>query len=242
MNVSSGYGTMKVVHEASFEVNANEIVAVVGPNGSGKSTLIKSVFGLCDVHSGEIYLDEHNLRATPAYKINSLGLAYVPQTSNVFTNLNIRENLELGANSKDGKFVESRIGEVSQMFPLLKERANQLTGSLSGGERQMVAIARALMSKPSVVLLDEPTAMLSPKFVSEIFKIISRMREQGFGVMLIEQNARKALELCDRAYVMIQGRIQFNGSGKEILNSKEVQNMYLGVKVNRGMEKGQVEG
>ena len=234
LNINAGYGSMNIVHDVSFEVSEGEVVAVVGPNGSGKSTLIKSVFGLCDVHSGQLVLDNQNLRATSGYKISGLGLSYVPQTANVFTNLSIKENLELGLPAGRGNEIGNRIKELSKLFPILNERNVQLAGSLSGGERQMVAIARALMAKPKIIMLDEPTAMLSPKYVGEIFKIIAEMRGQGIGILLVEQNARKALELSDRAYVMIQGHVEFTGSGHEILSNENVENMYLGrSKANR---------
>ena len=228
--VTAGYGAMDIVRDVSFVVREAQVVAIVGPNGSGKSTLVKSVFGLCDVHSGEIHLDQHDLRKVRGDKINGLGIGYVPQTANVFTNLTIKENMELGAMDKNDEWITNRVQELSSLFPILNARSNQRTGLLSGGERQMVAIARALMSKPKIILLDEPTAMLSPKYANDIFRIISELRDLGIGIMLIEQNARKALEFAEHAYVMIQGHVEFEGSGSEILSNEEVEHLYLGKK------------
>lgn len=226
-NVVAGYGENNILHGVSVKVHHGEMVAVIGPNGAGKSTLLKAMFGLIPVRSGSVHVlgqevsnrrpDEHVL----------LGLSYVPQVSNVFPSLTILENLEMGAFvRRDG--TRARVDQVFQLFPDLASRPGEVAGRLSGGQRQMLALARALMLDPSVLLLDEPSASLSPKLVGIIFDRIRAINENGTAILLVEQNAREALSLCHRGYVLAMGVNRLEGEAAGLLENAEVGRLYLG--------------
>ncbi|UXD21929.1 branched-chain amino acid ABC transporter ATP-binding protein [Ignicoccus pacificus DSM 13166] len=227
----AGYGKMVILHGIDFYVTRQEIVTIVGPNGSGKSTLLKAILGIARVLKGKVYYEGKDITNERLDKISKMGVGYVPQTNNVFTNLTVKENLEMGAYTiKDKKEVERRMEEVLDIFPDLRGRLKQLAGSLSGGERQMLAMARALMAKPKVMLLDEPTAALSPKYVDLVLNKIKEIRDSGVTIILVEQNARKGLEIADRGYVLVTGKVAYTGPAREILEHPEIGKLYLGLK------------
>ncbi len=227
----AGYGKMVILHGIDFYVLRNEIVTVVGPNGSGKSTLLKAILGIAKVISGNVIYEGKDITNERLDRISRMGIGYVPQTDNVFPNLTVRENLEMGAYTiKDKEEVKKRMEEVFEIFPDLKAREKQLAGNLSGGERQMLAMARALMARPKAMLLDEPTAALSPKYVDLVLNKIKEIRESGVTIVLVEQNAKKGLEIADRGYVLVTGRVAYTGPAKEILEHPEIGKLYLGLK------------
>jgi ABC-type branched-subunit amino acid transport system ATPase component len=218
VNLVAGYGKMVILHGIDFYVERQEIVTIVGPNGSGKSTLLKAILGIAKVLEGKVIYEGKDITNERLDKISKMGMGYVPQTNNVFTNLTVKENLEMGAYTiKDKSEIEKRMEEVLDIFPDLRGRLKQLAGSLSGGERQMLAMARALMAKPKVMLLDEPTAALSPKYVDLVLNKIKEIRDSGVTIILVEQNARKGLEIADRGYVLVTGKVAYTGPAKEIL-------------------------
>lgn len=204
-----------------------ELVVVVGPNGAGKSTLIKTIFGLITPREGRVYLRGDDITGTPANRINGLGMSYVPQINNVFPSLTIHENLQMGA-AKRRTGMDERIEEMYELFPRLRERRRNRAEGLSGGERQMLAVARALMPQPSVLLLDEPSAGLAPKAVAEVFETVKRVNDGGVTIVMIEQNARAALAIADRGYVLEGGQNRFTGRGIDLLNDPHVAELYLG--------------
>jgi len=227
----AGYGKMVILHGINFYVSKQEIVTIVGPNGSGKSTLLKAILGIAKVLKGKVLYEGKDITNERLDKISKMGIGYVPQTNNVFTNLTVKENLEMGGYIiKSKKEVEERIEEVLEIFPDLRGRLNQLAGSLSGGERQMLAMARALMTKPKVMLLDEPTAALSPKYVDMVMNKIKEIRDSDVTIILVEQNARKGLEIADRGYVLVTGKVAYTGPAREILEHPEIGKLYLGLK------------
>jgi branched-chain amino acid transport system ATP-binding protein len=204
-----------------------ELVGIIGPNGAGKSTLIKTMFGLVPVRSGRVLLAEDDITNLSAHELVSLGVGYVPQTRNVFPSLTIRENLEMGLYLRPEQWAE-RSAFVHELFPLLSDRSNQRAGLLSGGERQMVAMGRALMMDPKVLFLDEPSAGLSPANQDDVFRRIGEINDAGISIVMVEQNARTCLEICDRAYVLDQGRNAYTGTGEDLLNDPKVIELYLG--------------
>ena len=204
-----------------------ELVGIIGPNGAGKSTLIKTMFGLVPVRSGRVLLGEVDITNLSAHELVSLGVGYVPQTRNVFPSLTIRENLEMGLYLRPEQWAE-RSAFVHELFPLLSDRSNQRAGLLSGGERQMVAMGRALMMDPKVLFLDEPSAGLSPANQDDVFRRIGEINDAGISIVMVEQNARTCLEICDRAYVLDQGRNAYTGTGEDLLNDPKVIELYLG--------------
>ena len=224
--VSSGYGKMIIVRDVSIFLDNNEIVVMIGPNGSGKSTLLKTIFGILRPVAGDIRLDGESIVGVRPDKVVRRGLSYVPQLDNAFPSLTVRENLQMGAYIRDG--YEDRLSEVLEIFPILKDKIDTKAVSLSGGERQALAVARALMTEPKVLLLDEPTAGLSPALVSETLETIKGIRDMGTSILLVEQNAKKSLSICDRGYVMAMGRKVFEGTGREILEHKDIGKLYLG--------------
>ena len=228
-NLHISYGFIEAVKGIDFEVNDGEIVALIGANGAGKTTTMHALSGLLKPKEGTITLNGKDISKVPANKIVGLGLVQVPEGRHVFASQTVRENLELGAylrKDKDG--ISKDLEHVFELFPRLKERENQLAGTLSGGEQQMLAMGRALMSKPKVLLLDEPSMGLSPLLVKEIFSIIKEINAQGTTVFVVEQNAKMALEIANRAYVMETGKIVLSGTGKELISSSAVQKAYLG--------------
>ena len=228
-DVTCGYGDTEVLRDFSVEVREREIVSIIGPNGAGKSTLMKTIFGLLHPWRGAIVLKEQDISCHTPYRIVTLGMCYVPQVANVFTALTVEENLEMGAFVlRDGGDLERRKERIYQLFPVLKERRRQRAGNMSGGERQMVAMGSALMLDPEVLLLDEPSAGLSPKMVELIFERIVRINETGVAVMMVEQNARQSLQMAHRGYVLANGENRFEGTGRDLLDDPEVGRLYLG--------------
>lgn len=228
-NLHINYGFIEAVKGIDFEVNDGEIVALIGANGAGKTTTMHALSGLIKAKSGSIILDGKDITKVPANKIVSLGLIQVPEGRHVFASQTVLENLTLGAYlCKDKKLIEDNLNHVFELFPRLKERQKQLAGTLSGGEQQMLAIGRAFMSNPKVLLLDEPSMGLSPLLVKEIFAIIKEINDNGTTVFVVEQNAKMALEIAHRAYVMETGKIVLSGTGKELLASDAVSKAYLG--------------
>lgn len=228
-NLHINYGFIEAVKGIDFEVNDGEIVAFIGANGAGKTTTMHALSGLIKAKSGSIVLDGKDITKVPANKIVGLGLIQVPEGRHVFASQTVLENLTLGAYlCKDKKLIEDNLNHVFELFPRLKERQKQLAGTLSGGEQQMLAMGRALMSNPKVLLLDEPSMGLSPLLVKEIFAIIKEINDNGTTVFVVEQNAKMALEIAHRAYVMETGKIVLSGTGKELLASDAVSKAYLG--------------
>lgn len=224
------YGNIHAVHGVSLEVNEGEIVSLIGANGAGKTTTLQTISGLLTPRSGQIEFMGHNLVKTEAHKILSLGAAQVPEGRRVFANLTVKENLRLGAFTiKDTKeSIKADRERVYERFPRLRERANQLAGTLSGGEQQMLAMGRALMSRPKILLLDEPSMGLSPLLVKEIFAIIKDVNAGGVTVLLVEQNAKMALSISDRAYVLETGEISMSGRAEDLMKDESVKKAYLG--------------
>ena len=226
-NLYAGYGQTEVLHDMSIFVDPNEIVAIIGPNGAGKSTAMKSVLGLLTINSGNVELNGKDITNTPAAEVVRLGISYVPQTQNVFVNLSVQENLEMGAWTRP-LGIRERLAEMFELFPDLGEKRNQAAGSLSGGQRQMVAMAKALMVDAKILLLDEPTAGLSPKYRGEIFTTIQKIKSTGVPILIVEQNAKQALGVADRGYVLVDGANRYTGKGKELLENREIARMFLG--------------
>jgi len=226
-DVVSGYGAAEIIHGVSLEVNEDEIVCIIGPNGAGKSTVMKAVFGLIEVWSGTVRLDGKEITDTPPEEMPRMGVGYVPQTENVFPNLTVRENLEMGAYVLD-EVPQERLEEVYSLFPILQERSDQRAGSMSGGQQQMLAMGRALMTDPSLLLVDEPSAGLAPELVDNVFERIEGINNAGTAVLMVEQNAREALRRSDRGYVLEAGENRFEGTGEELLENEEVEELYLG--------------
>jgi len=227
--IISGYGDMEVLHEVSVTVNEGQIVSIIGPNGAGKSTLLKTIFGLLKPWQGSITFNGENIAGLAPDQIVRKGMCYVPQVENVFPSLTVQENLEMGAFIEDDPgVISARMQRVYELFPLLMERRRQRVGKMSGGERQMVAMGRALMLDPKLLLLDEPSAGLAPKLVEMIFARIIDINETGVAIIMVEQNAKKSLELADHGYVLAEGRNRFEGAGKELLNNPDIGRLYLG--------------
>ncbi len=227
--VSAGYGSIQILHGVSLHVNAGEVVAVIGPNGAGKSTTFKVIMGFISYLGGQIAFDGHDLVGQRPHRILALGLGYVPQGRVVFTQMTVRENLEMGAYLEPDKAtIRASMDYVFSLFPRLGERPRQLAGTMSGGEQQMLSMGRALMMRPRMMMLDEPSLGLSPRFVDEVFDKVVEMARGGLTVMLVEQNAARALEISDRGYVLELGRNRYQGSGRELLDNPEVRTMYLG--------------
>ncbi len=223
------YGVIKAIKGVSFDVNEGEIIALIGANGAGKTTILHTITGLIQAKKGSIMFDGKELTKTPPHKIVSMGMAHVPEGRRIFQQLSVLENLKLGAYTrKDKSEIASTLKMVYERFPRLEERKNQVAGTLSGGEQQMLAMGRALMSKPRIILMDEPSMGLSPLLVSEIFDIIKVINESGTTVLLVEQNAKKALSIADRAYVLETGKITLSGDAKDLINDESVKKAYLG--------------
>lgn len=223
------YGVIKAIKGISFEVNQGEIIALIGANGAGKTTILHTITGLIAAKNGSITFDGKELTKTSAHKIVSMGMAHVPEGRRIFQQLSVLENLKLGAYTrKDKAGIADSLQMVYARFPRLEERKNQVAGTLSGGEQQMLAMGRALMSNPRIILMDEPSMGLSPLLVSEIFDIIKVINEGGTTVLLVEQNAKKALSVADRAYVLETGNITIAGKAKDLINDESVKKAYLG--------------
>ena len=227
-NLNVYYGPIHAVKGVSFEVSEGEIVTLIGANGAGKSTSLKTVSGLMRSRGGAIEFMGKSIASTPAHKIVELGIAHVPEGRRIFTSMTVEENLDMGAFTVRGGNIDADKERVFEQFPRLKERRKQIAGTLSGGEQQMLAMGRALMSHPKLLMLDEPSMGLAPILVEQVFDIISALHKAGTTILLVEQNAEMALSIADRAYVMETGRITLSGTGKELAASEEVQKAYLG--------------
>ena len=223
------YGVIQAIKGLSFEVNEGEVIALIGANGAGKTTILHTITGLVEAKSGTVEFEGKNITKMPGHKIVTLGLAHVPEGRRVFAELSVLENLKMGAYTRQDKNeIAQSLEMVYKRFPRLEERKNQLAGTLSGGEQQMLAMGRALMSHPKIILMDEPSMGLSPIFVNEIFDIIKEVSASGTTVLLVEQNAKKALSIADRAFVLETGKIVLEGDAKELMNDESVKKAYLG--------------
>lgn len=223
------FGVIQAIKNVSFQVDKGEVVALIGANGAGKTTTLHTVSGLLSPKSGLIILDGKDLTKVPAHKIVSMGMAHVPEGRRVFASLSVYDNLKMGAYTRtDSKEISSNLDMIFEYFPRLKERRNQVSGTLSGGEQQMLAMGRALMSNPRIVLMDEPSMGLSPLYVGEIFEIIKKIKREGTTVLLVEQNANMALSVADRAYVLETGKIVMDGKADDLMNDERVRKAYLG--------------
>ena len=225
--MTGGYGGPDIINSCSINVNKGEIVTILGPNGAGKSTAMKAMLGMLNLRQGKVTFNEEDIsNLSPQDRVRK-GIAFVPQNKNVFTGMSVEENLEMGAYIRDENF-QGTLDEIYKLFPILKEKRNQFAGELSGGQRQQVALGRALMIKPSVLMLDEPTASVAPKVMDELFDHIIKIRATGVAILMVEQNARQALNIADRGYVLVTGENKFSGIGKELLNDPEVRRSFLG--------------
>ena len=229
-HVSAGYGSFQALFDVSLEVKAGESVAVIGPNGAGKTTLLRAISKLIPLKAGEVSMEGRSLSAVPPHEVIALGISQVPEHRRLFPRLTVEENLKMGAYlpSARAKFGE-RLAMVYELFPRMKERRAQLAGTMSGGEQQMCAIGRALMSGPKLLLLDEPSAGLAPVIVQSIFELVRKISAEGYTVLIVEQNIRQVLKVVDRAYLLETGRIKSSGSAAELLASDEIRKAYLGI-------------
>lgn len=225
--ITGGYGPVDILHDCTIAVDKGKIAVIVGPNGAGKSTAMKAVFGMLNVRSGSVRLDGDDItKLSPQARV-AKGMAFVPQTSNIFTSLTVEENLEMGAFLRRDD-IKATIEQIYDLFPILREKRRQAAGELSGGQRQQVAFGRALMTQPKVLMLDEPTAGVSPIVMDELFDRIIEVARTGVTILMVEQNARQALEIADTGYVLVQGRNGFSGTGKDLLANPEVRKSFLG--------------
>ena len=228
-NVETFYGNIQALRGVNVKVNSGEIVSLIGSNGAGKSTLLMTISGVNKAATGEIKFDDKNIESLPPHDIVNLGISQVPEGRRIFSRLSVEDNLRLGASSNNkGKNFDNDVKDVYDLFPVLKDRLSQRGGTLSGGEQQMLAIGRALMAKPKMLLLDEPSLGIAPKLVNQIFVAIKNInKEKKVTIFLVEQNAKKALELADRGYVLVNGNVTLEGSGQDLLKNKDIQAAYL---------------
>ena len=229
-NVEGGYGSVKIIHGIDMHVDEGEFVTIIGPNGCGKSTLIKIIFGIATYYGGKVEHKGEDVSGWRTDRLATRGIAYVPQVDNVFPSLSVEENLQMGGNSLSSSLLNERIGHALDMFPDLKDITHDLAASLSGGERQMLAISRALINQPDFLLLDEPTAALSPLYQQQIIERIDALREVGITVLIVEQNARLSLARSDRGYILSNGKVVHTGNAEDILNDPHINEYFLGTK------------
>jgi branched-chain amino acid transport system ATP-binding protein len=232
-NLSAGYGKLVILHDVSLTFGANQFTAILGPNGSGKSTLLKSIFGLTRIFRGSIQIEDQELIGLPTEAVGKFGIAYVPQRENVFTAMSVRENLLLALRNLDKAKAARALDEAHLLFPILAKRWQQNTGQLSGGERQMVAIAIGWLLRPRVMLLDEPTAGLSPLLTTEVFRALQQLASQNITLIVVEQNARSVLRWCEYVYLLREGHIAFQGTSDECRANEELVKQYLGMNVSK---------
>ncbi|MFK7858546.1 MAG: ABC transporter ATP-binding protein [Granulosicoccus sp.] len=225
--MTGGYGGVDILHDCTIAVEKGEIAVIVGPNGAGKSTAMKAVFGMLDIHTGQVLLDGEDItQLTPQARV-AKGMAFVPQTNNIFPSMSVEQNLEMGAFLRTDD-INTTMEEVYELFPILRDKRRQNAGELSGGQRQQVAVGRALMTQPKVLMLDEPTAGVSPIVMDELFDLIIDIARTGLSILMVEQNARQALNIADKGYVLVQGRNRFTDTGQALMNDPEVRRSFLG--------------
>ena len=226
-NMSGGYGGVDILHQCSIGVDKGEIAVVVGPNGAGKSTAMKAMFGMLELRQGQVTMDGQDISHLKPEQRVQLGMGFVPQSANVFTSMTVEENLEMGAFIRHDD-ISDTLSQVYELFPVLREKRRQLAGELSGGQRQQVAVGRALMTQPKVLMLDEPTAGVAPMVMDELFDRIIEIARTGIAILMVEQNARQALNIADRGYVLVQGRNRYTDTGAALLANIEVRKAFLG--------------
>ena len=226
-NMTGGYGGADILTDCTISVNKGEIVVIVGPNGAGKSTAMKAMLGMIKLREGQILLEDSNITNLSPQDTVSRGMAFVPQNKNVFTGMTVQENLEMGAHLRKDN-IDETIGQIYDLFPVLKEKRKQLAGELSGGQRQQVAVGRAMMTKPTALMLDEPTAGVSPIVMDELFERIIEIKQTGVAVLIVEQNARQALSIADKGFVLVNGQNKITGTGVDLLSNQEVRKSFLG--------------
>ena len=229
-SLNAGYGSFQALFDININVNAGEAVAVIGPNGAGKTTLMRAISGLIPVKDGKIHMEGTDIIRTPSHDIVKLGIAHVPEHRRLFPRMSVEDNLRMGAFSPQFRTnFQNRLNFVYSLFPKMQERRNQYAGTMSGGEQQMCAIGRALMSDPKILLMDEPSAGLAPVIVQQVFELIKKIKNEGLTVLIVEQNVKQVLKVVDRAYIIEAGSLKMEGTSAELLNSKEVQKAYLGM-------------
>ena len=226
-NMTGGYGGADILHDCTIGVDQGEIAVIVGPNGAGKSTAMKAVFGMLNISQGSVHLDGEDISQLSPQDRVAQGMSFVPQNQNVFTSMSVEENLEMGAFTRRDDFTET-MEQVFELFPILKEKRRQAAGELSGGQRQQVAVGRALMTQPKVLILDEPTAGVSPIVMDELFDRVIEVAKNGIAILMVEQNARQALSIADRGYVLVQGRNRYTDTGAALMANPEVRRAFLG--------------
>ena len=226
-NMTGGYGGADILTDCTITVNKGEIVVIIGPNGAGKSTAMKAMLGMIKLREGQILLEDKNITNLSPQDRVSKGMAFVPQNKNVFTGMTVQENLEMGAHLRDDN-IDETINQIYDLFPVLKEKHKQFAGELSGGQRQQVAVGRAMMTKPTALMLDEPTAGVSPIVMDELFERIIEIKQTGVAVLIVEQNARQALNIADQGFVLVNGQNKISGTGTDLLSNPEVRRSFLG--------------
>ena len=229
-NLTAGYGSFQALFSVNLEVKEGEAIAVIGPNGAGKTTLLRTISGMLPVQSGNLSMEGTSLKDVPPYRIIDFGIAHVPENRRLFSSMSIEDNLRMGAFTPNARpHFEERLDFIFDLFPRLKERRSQIAGTLSGGEQQMCAIGRALMSSPKLLLMDEPSAGLAPVIVNQVFQLVQQIRDQGLTVLIVEQNIEQVLQIVDRAYLMEVGAIKISGKAGELIQSESIRKAYVGL-------------